>query len=82
VSQSPETQRWESVTGHSRVIKQTIGDQEHEVLEVSLHVYSDRFNEWRRTTTRVAIDRLEKYEWLYARAMEYLVRDVETLKPR
>lgn len=77
-----DTTRWESVTGYSRVVTQTIGEQEHEVLEVSLHVYSDRFNEWRRTTMRIALDRLEAHDWLYAKTLEYLVRDVATLEPR
>lgn len=74
--------RWDSISASvtSQVIETSKGDRVH--MAFSGTVWSDRDAEWKTLTVYVEADRLERHEWLYARTLDLLVRDLACWDPR
>lgn len=74
--------RWESISANimPRIINTSRGDVVH--MAFSATVWSDRDGEWKTLTVFVEADRLERYDWLYARTLDLLVRDLASWSPR
>ncbi len=74
--------RWESVS--ASISPRTINTSQGDVVHVAFSgtVWSDRDGEWKTITVYVEADRLERYDWLYARTLDLLVRDLEAWQPR
>lgn len=79
---SEKDTRWDSIVASCTTETVSIGDSEYEMMVLRATVWSDRFHEHRSMRWSTGIDRLEAYDWLYARTLELMVRDLETLDPR
>lgn len=74
--------RWDSISASitPKIVDTSRGEVVH--LAFTATVWSDRDGEWKTLTVHVEADRLERYDWLYARTLDLLVRDLACWTPR
>jgi hypothetical protein len=77
VSDTITARRWDSVKGS--ITTELINDKPYRLFRLQVHSPQ---HGWKAQAVAVPVDRLERYDWLYGRTLDFLARDMGIWDPQ